>query len=96
MEKHVFIDLCKELKVKYGLKGSRSIYVEELVAMFLMILGHEFGNQVIRERFQHSREKASRYFTHILNVVLKMTRDIINPIDRQFKNVPRKIHDDNH
>ncbi|XP_038973723.1 protein ALP1-like isoform X1 [Phoenix dactylifera] len=94
MEKHVFINLCMELKIKYGLKASRYIPVEELVSMFLMILGHGFGNRMVQERFQHSGETVSRYFTHVLNAVLRMSKDIISPLDKEFKNIPSKIRDD--
>jgi hypothetical protein len=94
MEIHVFIYLCKELKEKYHLRGTRKLTVEELVAMFLSTLGHGFGNRIVQERFQHSGEMVSRHFTRILMVVSRMAIDIINPIDREFKNVPRKIRDD--
>ena len=70
------------MKDSHGLKGFRKISVEELVAMFLMILGYGFGNRMVQERFQHSKETISRYFIHILNTILEMTRVIINPIDR--------------
>ena len=66
------MDLCKESKDRYGLKGSTNISVEELVVIFLMILEHDFENRMVQQRFQHSRETVSRYFTHVLNDVLKM------------------------
>jgi hypothetical protein len=94
MEIHVFIYLCKELKEKYHLRGTRKLTVEELVAMFLSTLGHGFGNRIVQERFQHSGETVSRHFTRVLMAVSRMAIDIINPIDREFKNVPRKIRDD--
>jgi predicted chitinase len=94
IEIHVFLYLCKELKERYYLKGTRKLTVEELVAMFLNTLGHEFGNRIMQEMFQHSRETVSRHFTCVLIVISKMTIDIINPIDREFRDVPRKIRDD--
>jgi hypothetical protein len=94
MEIHVFIYLCKELKEKYYLKGTRKLTIEELVAMFLSTLGHGFGNRIVQEMFQHSGETVSRHFTRVLMAVSRMAIDIINPIDREFKNVPRKILDD--
>jgi hypothetical protein len=47
MEIHVFIYLCKELKEKYHLRGIRKLTVKELVAMFLITLGHGFGNRIV-------------------------------------------------
>ena len=44
--------------------------------------------------FQHSGEIVSRHFTRVLMAVSRMTIDIFNPIDREFRDVPRKIRDD--
>jgi hypothetical protein len=59
MEIYVFIYLCKELKKRYHLRGTRKLIVEELVAMFLSTLGHGFGNRIVQERFQHLGEMVS-------------------------------------
>jgi hypothetical protein len=47
MEIHVFLYLCKELKERYYLRGTRKLIVEELVAMFFITLGHGFGNRIV-------------------------------------------------
>jgi hypothetical protein len=94
MEIHVFFYLCKELKEIYNLKGTRKLTVEEFVVIFLNILGHGFGNKIVQEMFQHSGETVSRHFTRVLMAVSRMAIDIINPIDREFRNVPSKIRDD--
>jgi hypothetical protein len=47
MEIHVFLYLCKELKEKYHLRGTRKLTVKELVAMFFITLGHGFGNRIV-------------------------------------------------
>jgi hypothetical protein len=44
--------------------------------------------------FQHSGETVSRHFTRVLMAVSRMTIDIINPIDRKFRDVSSKIRDD--
>ena len=82
MEIHVFLYLCKELKEKYHLRGTRKLTVEEFVVIFLNILGHGFGNKIVQEMFQHSGETVSRHFTRVLITVSRMAIDIINPIDR--------------
>jgi hypothetical protein len=94
MEIHVFIYLCKELKEKYRLRSTKKLTVEKLVAMFLNTLGHGFGNRIVQERFQHSGKTISRHFTRVLIVISRMTIDIINPIDMEFRDVPSKIRDD--
>ena len=53
MKIYVFLYLCKELKEKYHLRGTRKLTVEELVTMFLNTLGHGFRNRIVQERFQH-------------------------------------------
>jgi hypothetical protein len=82
---NVFFYLCKELKKIYHLKGTRKLTVEELMAMFFNTLGYEFGNRIVQKMFQHPRETVSRHFTHALMVVSRMTIDIINSIDREFR-----------
>jgi len=55
-----------------------NITIKELVAMFLIIL-------------YYARETISRHFTCVLMVVSRIAVDIIDHIDREFKNVPSKI-----
>jgi hypothetical protein len=94
LEIHVFIYLCKELKERYHLKGTRKLTIKELVAMFLSILDHGFGNRIVQEMFQHSGEIVSRRFTRVLMAISRMTIAIINYIDREFRDVLSKIRDD--
>jgi hypothetical protein len=94
MEIHIFLYLCKELKKIYHLRGTRKLIVEELVAIFLNILSHGFGNRIMQERFQHSGETVSRHFTRVLMAVSRMVIDIINPIDSEFRDALSKIRDD--
>ena len=80
-----------ELVSHYGLQGTRNIDVIEMLGMFLHILGHGIGNRLTQERFQRSGGTVSRYFSLVLNKVCKMGKDLIQPIDRQFREVPEKI-----
>ncbi|XP_072054246.1 uncharacterized protein [Arachis hypogaea] len=48
-----------------------------------------------KERFQHSGETISRKFEEVLQAVYKMAIDIIQPKDRDFKEVPTKLRNDN-
>ena len=63
--------------------------------MFLITLGHGLGNRMIQERFQHLGETVSRHFIRVLDAIYRMSTNIIEPIDREFKEVPHKIRSDN-
>ena len=78
MQKHIFHELCSEL-VEYGLKSSKHMGVEEIIAMFLVVVSHNVGNIMIQERFQHSGETISRNFRHVLHAFLKLSLNILNP-----------------
>ncbi|XP_024634373.2 uncharacterized protein [Medicago truncatula] len=93
MEKHVFNLLCTEL-VELGLKSSNRMTVEEMVAMFLVAVGHGVGNRMIQERFQHSGETVSRHFHQVLHVVLKLSMKYIKPEDPMFRDCHSKIKND--
>ncbi|AES72360.1 hypothetical protein MTR_3g089460 [Medicago truncatula] len=53
MKKHIFHKLCNEL-VEHDLKSFKYMGVEEIVAMFLVVVSHDVGNRIIQEIFQHS------------------------------------------
>ena len=55
--------------------------VEEMVAMFLSIVGHGIGNKMIQERFQHSGEIVSRHFHKVSVAYLKLSFTYIKPQD---------------
>ncbi|XP_061339433.1 uncharacterized protein LOC133286101, partial [Gastrolobium bilobum] len=66
MEKTCFINFCNELRGKSYLSDSRDVLLEEKVAMFLFIIGHNVRHRVVADRFQHSTETISRYFKEVL------------------------------
>ncbi|XP_056176731.1 uncharacterized protein LOC115671314 [Syzygium oleosum] len=94
MHKVVFNNLTRDLVACYGLEGSRNTDVAEMVGMFLHILGHGIGNMLAQERFQRSGETISRYFSLVLDKVCDMGKDLIQPIDREYREVPEKIKKD--
>ncbi|KAK3221513.1 hypothetical protein Dsin_008538 [Dipteronia sinensis] len=96
MEKHVFLKLCKLLSESYCLKRAKNISLVETVAMFLITLGLGLGNRMVQERFQHSGETVSRWFSIVLDDVCRMAVDFLKPSDPTFRRVPTKIKDDNH
>jgi hypothetical protein len=93
MKKDIFNRLCTEL-VEHGLTSSKRMGVEEMVAMFLVIVGHGVGNRMIQERFQHSGETVSRYFHRVLLACLKLSFKYIKPEDPMFRDCHVKIKND--
>nr|KYP71030.1 hypothetical protein KK1_010273 [Cajanus cajan] len=93
MEKHVFNQLYFEL-VECGLKATKQMEVQEMVAMFLNMVGHGVGNRMIQERFQHSGETVSRHFHKVLVACLKLAFEYIKPQDYRFHHVHTKIQKD--
>jgi len=91
MDKDVFYKLSIELQSNYGLKGSRNMNSIEILGMFVHMLGHGVGNRLAQERFQHSGETVSRYFSYMLDVVCRMAMDVIKPMDREFSDIPQAI-----
>ncbi|PKU61791.1 uncharacterized protein LOC110103944 isoform X1 [Dendrobium catenatum] len=81
MPKEIFIDLLGELGSKYGLRGSRSTSIKEVLAMTLSVLGCNESNRTVCKRFQHSGETVSRYFNEGLMALARMSMDIISPSD---------------
>jgi hypothetical protein len=82
MEKHIFNKLCTEL-VESGLKPSNRMRVEEMVAMFLVVVGHGVGNRMIQERFRR-----------VLHACLKLSFKYIKPEDPIFRHCHSKIKND--
>ncbi|CAI0401887.1 unnamed protein product [Linum tenue] len=53
--------------------------IEEQLAIFLNIIGHNERNRVIQERFQHSGETISRYFNNVLKSIKSLSREFLQP-----------------
>ncbi|CAN6716358.1 unnamed protein product [Malus baccata var. baccata] len=52
------------------------------------------GNRSAQERFQHSSETVSRYFSQLLDIVCLMAVDVIKLLDPEFNGVSAKILSD--
>ncbi|KAI8525802.1 hypothetical protein RHMOL_Rhmol13G0258600 [Rhododendron molle] len=63
MDKHVFQKLCGALRQKGMLRDTPGpgVMIEELLGIFMNIVGHNERNRVIQERFEHSSETISRH-----------------------------------
>ncbi len=77
MKKDCFLNFCNELRSKNYLSDSRDVLVEEKVATFLFIIGHNVRHRVASNRFQHSTETISRNFKEVLRAVCRLGKELI-------------------
>lgn len=72
MSRNVFNTLCEMVRDIGGLKGTKNMSIEEIVAMFLYTLAHHRKNRSISFDFIRSGESVSRHFNKCLSAVLKL------------------------
>ena len=74
-----------------GLRCTKSMRVEEMVAMFLYVVSRAVGNQVLQERFQYSGKTISRHFHAVLHSCLRLAIKYIKLQDPTFRLAPPKL-----
>ncbi|KAJ9546559.1 hypothetical protein OSB04_019102 [Centaurea solstitialis] len=79
MSRAAFIQLCDHFKAKGWLTDSRHISVEEKMAIFLMIIGHNQRYRVLKNRFQHSTQTIHKIFHEVLDKMIIFAKEIIVP-----------------
>ena len=79
MSRDSFVRLCAHFRIQGWLKDSTHISVEEKMAMFLMMLGHNQRFRVIKRRFQHSTSTVHRCFHEVLGKMMHFAKEIIVP-----------------
>ncbi|XP_072093479.1 uncharacterized protein [Arachis hypogaea] len=79
MDKHVFHKLCDILRQRAMLRDTAGVMIEEQLAIFLNIIGHNERNRVIQERFHHSGETISRHFNNVLKAIKSLSREVLQP-----------------
>ncbi|KAK8916221.1 hypothetical protein KSP39_PZI022934 [Platanthera zijinensis] len=94
MSKRIFTDLLRKLEVDHELQGSRRTSSREILGITLYILAQRGSFRLTKERFQHSTETISRYFSKGIRSLPLLSIDIIKPIDRQFRDIPAEIRYD--
>ncbi|XP_023752711.1 uncharacterized protein LOC111901074 [Lactuca sativa] len=77
LSREAYVLLCNDFKQKNWLQSSRSISVEEKLAIFLTIIGHNERFRMVKCRFQHSTETIHRCFHEVLNAMMNFVREII-------------------
>ena len=71
MDRKTFSILCHQLRTVGGLKGTKNMDVEEMVAIFLHIISHDIKNRIMRRQFARSGETISKQFNIVLNAILR-------------------------
>lgn len=64
-----FFGLCDLSKVKGLLYITLHVSLEDQVAKFLHIIGHNVRNRVIKVKFLRSKETIRWYFNHVLYAI---------------------------
>ncbi|GAB2265113.1 hypothetical protein Dimus_037801 [Dionaea muscipula] len=75
VSRHTFMVLCTMVR-RVGVRDSNYVVVEEKVAMFLQIVGHDKKNRAIKFAFMRSGETVSRYFNEVLKAILSLHDDL--------------------
>ncbi|KAL6848265.1 hypothetical protein ACP4OV_022393 [Aristida adscensionis] len=93
MRRAPFFHLCDVLRHKNFLTDSIHYTVEEQVAMFLHVVGHNQRFRVIHQNFRRSVETLSRYFREVLFAIGELRSDMIRPPSNEtplkIRNSPR-------
>ena len=79
MYKETFINLCDHLKRQENLQDTRLVTVEEVVAMFLLIVGHNMRMRVVADHFQHSTETVARHFKEVRSALCRLGKILMCP-----------------
>lgn len=78
MDRRTFVVLCNLVRDVGGLVDTRFVTVEEMVAMFLSVVGHDDKNRPVKFDFIRSGETVSRHVNNVLNAVLKLRRLLLH------------------
>ncbi|KAK3440629.1 hypothetical protein EUGRSUZ_B00883 [Eucalyptus grandis] len=79
MDKNVFYKLCQVLQSRGLLRHTNGIKIEEQLAIFLFIIGHNLRTQAVRELFRYSGETISRHFNNVLIAITAVSLDFFQP-----------------
>ena len=74
------------------MKNSRYHLVEEQVAIFWFVLGHNEQHHMVAERFQYSTSTTPHYFKKVLKSICHFAKEIITP--PSFDMTPSQIQFD--
>ncbi|KAJ6418619.1 hypothetical protein OIU84_001897 [Salix udensis] len=79
MDKQAFYKLCDILQGKGLLRHTNRIKIEEQLAIFLFIIGHNLRTRAVQELFRYSGETISRHFNNVLNAIMAISLEFFQP-----------------
>jgi hypothetical protein len=79
MRRTPFFHLCNLLRSRTLLRDIIHSTIEEQVAMFLHVVGHNQKFRVIHQNWRRSIETVSRYFREVLYAIGELRDDMIKP-----------------
>jgi len=77
MGSEAFIKLCKRIRGTELVKDAYRSTVEEQIAKFLHIIGHNVKNRSVSFFFHRSRETVSRHFHNVLSAILRLEGEFL-------------------
>ncbi|KAL2333864.1 hypothetical protein Fmac_015077 [Flemingia macrophylla] len=77
MRPEVFINLCQRIRANGLVKDAFRSTVEEQVAKFLHIIGHNVKNRSVSFFFHRPGETVSRHFHNVLNVIILLEGELL-------------------
>lgn len=87
MGKHEFYKLCHILQSKGLLRHTNRIKIEEQIAIFMFVVGHNLRTRAVQELFKYSGETISRHFNNVLNALVKISLELLQPSVSEVSNV---------
>jgi hypothetical protein len=79
MRRAPFFALCDLLRHRQLVTDREGVSVEEQVAMFLHVVGHNQRFRVVRHSFRRSIETVHKHFHVVLNAVGQLRTEVIRP-----------------
>ncbi|XP_020878771.1 putative nuclease HARBI1 [Arabidopsis lyrata subsp. lyrata] len=90
-----FTTLCNILQTNYGLQPTLNISIEESVAMFLRICGHNEVQRDVGLRFGRNQETVQRKFREVLTATELLACDYIRtPTRQELYRIPERLQVD--
>ncbi|CAL5374168.1 unnamed protein product [Camellia sinensis] len=91
MDKHAFYRLCDILQAKGLLRHTNRIKIEEQLAIFMFVIGHNLRTRAVQELFRYSGETISRHFNNVLNAIVAISLDFFHD---PGSDIPPEIRED--
>ncbi|KAL0774014.1 hypothetical protein Bca101_039165 [Brassica carinata] len=87
-----FTALCNILQTNYGLQPTSNISIEESVAIFLVICGHNEVQRDVGLRFGRNQETVMRKFSEVLTATEFLACDYIRtPTTQELQRIPERL-----